>query len=321
MHDVDLNRVAVFARVVETGGFTSAARALGIPKSSASRSVRQLEEALGARLLQRTTRRLRLTVAGQAYYDRVAGALAGLEEAKAAVASVQDVPRGVVRVAAPSDWGTWFLAPIVADFVARYPDVRIDLSFTGRDVDLVREGFDLAIKMGRLRDSSLIVRTAGSLSGGLFASQRYLAVRGTPESVADLAAHDLIGYRKEGGVPKCQLEGPNGLESVTVNGPVVTDDLGFVLEAVRVGMGIGLLPISGCVEHLGLARVLPAYARSGLTCSVVYASSRYVPLRVALFRDALLEALEARLANPRGLGPQCDGSHDAHAPAATSSKP
>jgi DNA-binding transcriptional LysR family regulator len=313
MNDINLNRVAVFARVVEAGGFTPAARTLGVPKSSASRSVRQLEEALGVRLLQRTTRRLRLTSAGQAYYERVASALAGLEEARAAAAEAQDTPRGLVRLATPTEWGSWLIAPVVAEFVGRYPEIRIDVSFTGRDVDLVREGFDLALRVGRLKDSSLIVRTVGTVAGGLFASERYVARRGAPETPEALASHDVVRYRKEGELTRLQLEGPNGSESVSVDGPVATDDLGFVFEAVRLGMGIGLLPVSGCVSHLGLVRVLPAYAKPGLMLSVVYPSSRYVPLRVALFRDALVEHLQERLANPRLMKPEgC--SHTAGSP-------
>jgi DNA-binding transcriptional LysR family regulator len=308
INDINLNRVAVFVRVVDAGGFTPAAQALGVPKSSASRSVRQLEEALGVRLLQRTTRRLRLTSAGQAYYERVASALAGLEEAGAAAAEAQDTPRGLVRLAAPSEWGSWLIAPVVSSFVERYPEIRIDVSFTSRDVDLVREGFDLALRVGKLKDSSLIVRPVGTVAGGLFASERYVARRGAPETLAALASHDVIGYRKEGGLPRMPLEGPEGVETVSVDGPVVTDDLGFVFEAVRLGMGIGLLPVSGCVSHLGLVRVLPAYAKPGLVLSVVYPSSRYVPLRVALFRDALVEHLQERLANPRLMKPDaCPG--------------
>jgi DNA-binding transcriptional LysR family regulator len=303
--DVNLNRVAVFARVVEAGGFTAAANALGVPKSSASRSVRQLEDALGVRLLQRTTRRLRLTGAGQAYYERVASALAGLDEARAAALEAQDVPRGVVRLAAPSEWGSWLLTPVVARFVARYPEIRLDVSLTNRDVDLVREGFDLAVRLGKLKDSSLIVRTVGALAGGLFAAQSYVDRRGIPSAITDLAMHDIVGYRKEGGVARLQLDGPDGAEHVVVNGPVVTDDLGFVHEAVRLGLGIGLLPVSGCTAHFGLVRVLPQYAKVGLVCSVVYPSSRYVPLRVALFRDALVQELQERFANPRGPAPPC----------------
>src|SRR5258708_18325501 len=141
---VDLNAVATFVRVVERGGFTSAAASLGVPKSSVSRSVKRLEQELGVRLLQRTTRRLNLTEAGRAYYESVANALAGMDEARAAITDMQDTPRGTVRVTAPPDIGAILLAPIVARFVRKYPEVRVELSLTSRFVDLVHEGIDLA---------------------------------------------------------------------------------------------------------------------------------------------------------------------------------
>lgn len=304
----DLNKVSVFARVVEAGGFSAGARALGIPKSSASRSVKQLEDTLGVRLLQRTTRKLRLTVAGQEYYERVASALAGLEEAHAAVTEMQDAPKGVVRLAAPSDKWSWLLPPIIARFVERYPGIRIDVSLTNRELDLVRDGFDLALRMGRLNDSSLIVRTVGSVDCGLFGHQAYIARRGMPERIADLAAHDFIVCRTGDASHRLRLEGPKGTESVMVDGPVAADDMSFVLEAVRVGLGIALLPVSGCVEHLRLVRVLPGYSQPGLTCSVVYPSSRYLPQRVALFRDTLLEELHIRMQNPSELMSNCSSA-------------
>lgn len=324
--DLNLNRVAVFVGVVKTGSFTAAARALGIPKSSASRSVQQLEEALGARLLQRTTRRLRLTGAGQAYFERVSSALAGLEEARTAVSESQDLPRGVIRIAAPFEWGRWLIAPVIASFVQTYPQVTVDVSLTDREVDLVRDGFDLALRLGRLRDSSLIVRTVGQMAEALFATKSYLDQHGTPATLDDLARHDVIGLREDGAVPRLSLEGPHGPQTVAFTGPLITDDLGMVHEAVRLGMGIGLLPVSGCIAHLGLVRVLPDYARSRVPCSVVYPSARYVPYRVALFRDALIADLQARLANPRTLGPVCpsgETSHAAatHAPATPSESP
>lgn len=295
-----LDKLAVFARVVEAGGFSAAARALGIPKSSASRSVKQLEDVLGVRLLQRTTRRLRLTEAGQEYYERVAGALAALDEAREAVTETQDAPKGLVRLVAPSDWGSWLLAPVLARFIQRYPGIRVDLSLTSRDVDLIRDGFDLALRVGRLNDSSLIIRAMGSIDRGLFATEEYLARKGTPQRPADLAAHDFVICRVGGSSHELKLEGPHGPERVTVTGPVVTDQLSFVQEAVRLGIGIGLLPTSGCAVHLRLARVLPDYSEPGLSYSLVYPSARYVPRRVALLRDVLLEELPTRIHSPRG---------------------
>jgi DNA-binding transcriptional LysR family regulator len=312
----DLNRIAVFAQVVTAGSFSAGARALGIPKSSASRSVRHLEDALGVRLLERTTRRLRLTEAGREYYERVAAALSGLNEARAAVMDLQDTPKGTIRMAAPSAWGSWLLAPLVAQFVQTYPDIHIELSLTDGDVDLVRDGFDLALRMGRLEDSSLIVRTIGSVDRGLFASTTYLERRGTPERLADLAMHDVVAFRGDrdrggnananangigighgngnGHGERLRLQGPDGLESITVRGRIETDAFSFVFESVRLGVGIGLLPLGGCVTHMRLVRVLPELIEPGYPVSVVYPSSRHLPQRVRLLRDALIALFSTR---------------------------
>jgi DNA-binding transcriptional LysR family regulator len=288
----DLNRIQVFAQVVSAGSFSAGARALGIPKSSASRGVRQLEDALGVRLLERTTRRLRLTEAGREYYERVALALSGLNEARAAVMELQDTPKGAVRMAAPSAWGSWLLAPVIAQFVETYPEIHIDLSLTDGDVDLVRDGFDLALRMGRLEDSSLIVRTIGSIDRGLFASATYLERRGTPQRLADLARHDVIAFRGDrdghGQGERLRLQGPDGIESLTVHGRIETDAFSFVFESVRLGIGIGLLPLGGCVTHMRLVRVLPELIEPGFPVSIVYPSSRHLPQRVRLLRDALM---------------------------------
>ena len=302
----DLNRIAVFAQVVSAGSFSAGARALGIPKSSASRSVRHLEDALGVRLLERTTRRLRLTEAGREYYERVAAALSGLNEARAAVMDLQDTPKGTIRMAAPSAWGSWLLAPLVAQVVQQYPEIHIDLSLTDGDVDLVRDGFDLALRMGRLEDSSLIVRTIGSVDRGLFASTTYLERRGTPQQLADLASHDVIAFRGDrapggdghgnghGHGERLRLEGPNGIESINVRGRVETDAFSFVFESVRLGVGIGLLPLGGCVTHMRLVRVLPELIEPGYPVSIVYPSSRHLPQRVRLLRDALIALFSTR---------------------------
>ena len=289
----DFNTIAVFVKVVESGGFTAGAKALGIPKSSASRRVKQLEDDLGVRLLQRTTRRLNLTEAGREYFERVSNALAGMEEAHAAVSDQQDAPRGIVRVAAPSDWGSWLLAPVVASFVEKYPQIRIDLLLTDRQVDLVRDGFDIALTTGPLADSSLMVRPIGSMPYGMFVSDVYIERHGMPASVEELHQHNFLVPRP-GPTARLQLIGPGGPVSVVVRGSVSTDDRAFRYEAVRAGIGIGVLPVSGCVAHMRLQRVLPDYELPGFASQMIFPSTRHLPLRVALFRDAILEAFAQR---------------------------
>ena len=165
---MDLNEMLVFARVVQAGSFTAAAAALGMPKSTVSRKVTELEERLKSRLLQRTTRKLSLTDVGRTYYDYCARIAAEIDDAERAVSSLQATPRGLLRVTAPVNAA--FLAPIVSEFLKRYPEVRLELFCTGRSVDLVEERFDLAIRAGTLAESTLIARSLGRATWFLVAT-------------------------------------------------------------------------------------------------------------------------------------------------------
>ena len=274
MTGVDLNDVATFVRVAEGGGFTAAAKALGVPKSTVSRSLARLEKALGVRLLHRTTRALALTDAGRAYFERVHDALSGVAEASADVVDLGKDPRGTIRITAPVDIGQALLAEVITRFVEKYPDVRFEVSLTARVVDLVAEGFDLAVRASPLRDSSLVARRLGGAGMGLFASLDYLKRRGTPAKVADLAGHEFIGFRAESMRGPLVLSGPDGEERAHVVGGIEADDLLFVHRLIVAGAGIGLMPLflAACApkaEREGLARVLPEWSLRGPALSVV----------------------------------------------------
>ncbi|HET7545972.1 MAG TPA: LysR family transcriptional regulator [Polyangiaceae bacterium] len=294
---MDLNHVAVFVRVVELQSFTAAAKHLGLPKSSVSRTVTRLEDELGVRLLQRTTRRLHLTEAGQAYYERARVSLVGLEEAASAATNMGAEPRGTVRMSAPANMGSLNLGDIVARFVRKYPLVQIEISLSSRFVDLVAEGFDLALRAGKLSDSSLIARKIGVDSLGLFAAPSYLRRRGRPKTVADLASHDCVLFHASHGKSEWQLAGPRGVERVTVRGPLNTDEMGFVQQAVAAGVGIALLPTIGV--RLAAAyrklptpvRLLPEYSVMGNGLYIVSPSSRLPSASVSAFRDFLFAEL------------------------------
>jgi len=294
---MDLNHVAVFARVVELESFTAAANQLGLPKSSVSRTVTRLEEELGVRLLQRTTRTLHLTDAGHAYYERARVALSGLDEAASAATNLSVEPRGVVRVTAPSDASTLNLACIVARFTKQYPLVHIELSLSSRAVDLVAEGFDLAVRAGKLSDSTLIARKIGLDSMGVFASASYLRRRGRPKAVADLASHDCLLFRGKNGKSEWRLSGPKGEESVTVRGPLSVDEMSFAQLAVAAGLGIGLLPTMAVKlrapsrDYPTPVRILPEYSLGGAGLFVVTPSLRFQPAAVTAFRDFLIQEL------------------------------
>ncbi|MGO9767685.1 MAG: LysR family transcriptional regulator [Myxococcaceae bacterium] len=293
----DLNHVAVFVRVVDTGSFTAAASALGLPKSSVSRSVARLEGELGVRLLQRTTRSVHLTDAGHAYYDGVARALSGLEEAQAAVSAMQAKPQGTVRVTTAVDIGVNVVAGLVARFVRQNPDIHVEMVLTGRLVNLVDEGVDLAVRAGKLDDSSLVARRVGTLEARLHAAPGYLRRHATPKTVAELARHDCVLFRARRGQSTWELVGPKGVERVDVSGRVSADDYAFVRQMLLAGGGIGLVPWTTCAQDVDrgrLVRVLEEYAAPGGALHVVYPSSRYVPQRVALLRDFLVQGLLER---------------------------
>ena len=251
----------MFARVVEAESFTAAARDAGLPKSSVSRAIAALERDLAVRLIHRTTRRLQPTEAGRAYYDSVSRALAGIDEATAAVSEHQDTPRGTVRLTAPTDLGDRLLPPILVGFAARYPEVLVDVVLTQRFVDLVHEGIDLALRVGRLGDSRLVARPLGPVRAGVFASPRYLERRGAPRTVAALAGHECVLFQSSSGQAVWKLVGPRGGDGRGAG----RDQRGRSPHGPRGGgggAGLALLPIVACAGRDGtdLRRVCAARA-------------------------------------------------------------
>jgi DNA-binding transcriptional LysR family regulator len=294
---VDYNRAAVFVRVVKAGSFTAAAAKLGLPKSSLSRTVSRLEEDLGVRLLHRTTRKLALTEVGHAYYDAIAPTIDVLDEATSRAKENEAEARGLVRVSAPPDPTN--LPVLIAEFTAKHPGIRVELCLTARFVDLLTENFDLAVRAGRLEDSSLVARRIGATTLVLAASPAYLRKRGRPRTIADLAAHDWVLYRATAGRAQLQLTGPDGDATIEVTGAIVADDMGFCRAAVEAGAGLGRLPVAAIVDAVAagrLAHVMPEWSYDGGALYVVLPSAHFVPRRVALLRDFLIDRLSAQQA-------------------------
>ncbi|HYS79604.1 MAG TPA: LysR family transcriptional regulator [Anaeromyxobacteraceae bacterium] len=321
---MDLNRITAFVRVVEAGSFTAAAAALGLRKSSVSRSVAALEADLGIRLLQRTTRKLSLTDAGRAYYDRTRDALSGIEEARQAVSSLGAEPRGLVRVTAPVDLAR-DLAAVTAAFLRANAGVRVETVLTARYVDLVKEGFDLAVRAGPLSDSSLHARRLGDAELGLFASPAYLDRIGRPRRLAELARHECILYRAGSSVTKWRLSGPRGDEEVSVHGRADTDELSFARAMALAGFGIALVPVTfvaPLVETGEIERVLSRYAQRSSAVHIVWPSRRFEPAAVRLFREALAQALPRALGGAAtSIAASSSGSRPSCAPAASTRGP
>lgn len=294
MTTIDLSNIAVFVRVVEEESFTAAAQALNLPKSSVSRAVSRLEEELGVRLLQRTTRRLSLTEAGTSFFQSVRAALASVDDAARAAADLGSEPRGTVRLTGPVDIGALIAEPL-GRFVRKYPQIHLDLVLTARLVDLVREGFDLAIRASRLADSSLVARKVGVFGSGVFASPAYLRRRGHPRALADLANHECLLFRARGDTATWTLRGPKGEEHVAVRGAITVDELSFIVHAAEAGLGVGYLPFALAARPLAekkLVRVLPEYSWVTADLSLVMPTGRHIPARVALLRDFLADELK-----------------------------
>ncbi len=294
-----LNLVSVFTRVVEQGSFTAAAAALHIPKSSVSRAVSRLEETLGVRLLQRTTRKLGLTQAGERYLAEVRGPMERVAEASSEISEMGRKPRGLVRVSIAPPLGDSLLTDIFVEFARAYPAIRVELVVVSRRVNLVEEGIDMALRAGKLDDSSsLVARKVAMGELGLYAAPSYLARRPAPRRFSELALHDAVVHKSASGIVPWRLSGPRGVEQVDVTGRVVADDLATVRLLALGGLGIALMPDAAVrtdLERGALARVLPAYTLRGAAVHLVSVPLRHVPTRVRLLRDFLLREIPKRL--------------------------
>ncbi len=292
---IPLDLVGLFVAVADAGSFSAAASRLAMPKSSVSRGIARLEAAVGAQLLHRTTRRVALSTAGTAVYERSAPLLRSLREALGTLPEQEELPSGDLRITAPHDLGAVFLAELVPGFVRRYPGVRVDVRLTNRRVDIVAEGFDLAIRAfgaARMPDSSLVTRKLAMVETQLFAAPAYLARRGTPRSPEEARAHDWVQFRREWPVKAF------GLEAV---GNIVADDFLFVRNALRAGAGLGPLPAFLAQRDLArgeLVRVLPRLAGPAGRLALVHSRAQHLPRKVTAFRDYLLDAASTR---PLGL--------------------
>lgn len=284
---IDIALLPAFIEVVRHGSFTAAARSLQLPKSTVSRRVSRLEEQLGVQLLVRTTRKLRLTEEGSAYYARVATAVEQVEEAGREVQEVHEEPHGELKISVPSDLEP--LPQVITSFAARYPRVSVDVRVSGERADLVGDGFDLAIRAGRLQDSSLVARQLIKVNFHLFASDGYLREHGAPTAPSDLGRHRCVLHRGAHGSGRWQLVGPEGELVVRVTSAISSDDLAFVAALVRQGAGIGLIPERMFDADDEVGRVLTDYYSPGGAVYLVYPGARHVPAKVRAFRDHLLE--------------------------------
>ena len=292
-----LERLAAFVAVADTGSFTEAAKRLGRDASIVSRRVSQLEQQLGVRLLSRTTRRVMLTEVGSVYHRRVQGILDELANASREASDVAASPQGLLRVSAPVTFGRQWIAPLLPSFLARYPQIRMDARFSDRFVDVVAEGFDVAIRVGRLRDSSLTSRQIASYRNLLVAAPTYLKEHGRPKTPSDLENHACIGFTGYASWPDWPLAKGKRRETIRPQGPFVADNSEVVLMAVIAGSGITFTAdwLAGPALREGkLVEVLPGWGGKGE--GGVYAilpPGRLIPAKTRLFVDEIAQSIKA----------------------------
>ncbi len=291
---MDLNDIVVFTKVVETRSFTAAAEQLGLPKSTVSRKLAQLEERLGVRLVQRTTRKLAITEIGEAYYARCARIVADVSAAEQVVTDMQATPRGRLRISAPVDLSTRYLGSIIADFVARHADVNVELDASDHNVDLIEEGFDLAVRIGPMPESSLIARRLCSLHSVLCASAGYLAKHGTPTAIEQLDDHERVIFIPNPRTQAWTLVHGDATYEFGRPARLASNNYGAVHDAAVAGAGIALLSdfMVGCDLHNGvLVPVLPEWTTRAFDVHAIYPARTNVPPRLSLFLDHLSRAL------------------------------
>lgn len=288
---IDLNEMTIFVKVVESGTFTGAARALELPKSTVSRKVAALEERLGIRLLQRTTRKVSLTELGAAYFERCARVVQEAEEAERVVSHSQAAPRGRLRISAPLEGAEWVGAAIT-DYIGRYPEVEVELDLTNRYVDLVEEGFDLALRGGALADSTLIARRLNTSRMVVCAAPEYLARHAEPTTPQALKGHHCLLH---GGREPFHFSGPRGIATITLHPRFGANNLNVIRDAALAGLGITILPDTFCRRELADGRLVELLTEWSLPeggLFAVYPSPRHLTPKVRTFLDFLTERLK-----------------------------
>jgi DNA-binding transcriptional LysR family regulator len=292
MSVADLNAVSCFSKVVELSSFRAAAAALGIPKSTVSRRVADLEDQLGARLLERTTRRLRLTDAGRAYHQRISPALDALREAERSVEAQSAKPSGRLKLTMTMEGGQTLLGPVLAEYLELCPEVELQIELMDRRVDLVEEGFDVAVRAGQLPDSSLVAKRLGS-PGCLrvYASASYLKARGTPRHPRELTAHTCMVMTGQSAPLSWTFQQRGKPLTVKVHAHVEANSFALLGELVAAGHGIARLPeymATKLQETHDLRSILDKFSPPATAWHVVYPSSRNLSPKVR----ALVEVLE-----------------------------
>ncbi len=287
-----LTEMEAFATVVDQGGFTDAAKKMGISKSAVSKHISSLEARLGARLLNRTTRRVSPTEIGLAYYDRARRVLSDAGEADALVASMQSAPAGLLRLSVATDFGVNHLSPILGDFLQQFPDITVNMVLNNRYVELISEGFDMAIRMGDLEDSSLRARKQTETQMRMIAAPSYFEKHGRPTRLDDLNSHKLLHYSNQASGNAWKITAPSGEErQIRSAGWLSVNDGQSLLNACIAGLGIAYLPsflYANAMEQGQVVDVMPDLPVERTGIYAVYPPGRFTQPKVRAFIDFLV---------------------------------
>lgn len=286
----NLGDLEVFARVIATGSMSMAARDLGLSPAVVSKRIKRLEDRLGTRLLQRTTRQISLTEAGQGFHQRILAVLAGIEEAETYASGRSSDVSGTLKISAPTSFGRMHIAPHLKAFMDAHPDLAIQLVLSDEFTDIVGGGFDLAIRIAELTDSTLVAKRLAPVRRLLCASPDYITAHGMPRNIDDLKRHRCLPAHNH---DVWRLEGPQGTLNIRPEGMLITNSSEVIREAVIAGLGIALRSTWDIGEELKsgrLVQVLPDYEGShNVALSAVYPSRQFLPAKVRLFIDYLAE--------------------------------
>jgi LysR family transcriptional regulator, regulator for bpeEF and oprC len=287
---MNIDELATFVAVVRAESFTGAARALGLQKAHVSRVVSRLERKLGARLLQRSTRSLAVTEVGRELYERATAILSAIDETQAVIQRSQAEPQGILKLTCGVEFGQLIVNGWIREFLKLYPSVRVDAYFTERVVDFIHEGFDLAIRVGQLADSSLSARSLGKIRYALYASPGYLKEHPGPKHPQDLIGHDLIMFvmSSAASMPTWHLENDGERADVAAPARLVVNNHVSARDAAVDGLGVGLLPCFQAAPFAKAGRlieVLPGWTRAPVPVHAVFGSSRYLTPKVRAFID------------------------------------
>lgn len=284
--------IPVFVAVVQYGGFSPAARFLGISKSAVSKRITLLEQQLGVKLLHRTTRKLSLTEVGERYFEHALKATEAARDAEDAVAQLQGEPQGRLRINSPMSFGRLHMAPMIPEFLKRYPKISVDLVMDDKRLEMVSGGFDIAIRGGELSDSSLIARRLGRINSVLCASPEYLETQGYPLVLDDLLEHNCLSFSYSNDVREWHFTKDNQRQSVMVSGNYQVNNSEALQEAVLRGLGIARLPtfVAGPDIRAGRLVVLfPEYQMPVQDYNAVFIERQYMPAKVRVFLDFAIE--------------------------------